>query len=185
MDDIELLRGILAGTGDLIEGVTDDQWDRPTPCPDYDVSTLVDHILGWARVFASGANGQKFDGDPSDYHRGDHPEAEFRATADRIVDGWREHGFDRQVHLSGADSPAMMAFNMTVMEYLTHGWDLATATDQPMPWSEEEAVEVLARAEKTLPAQYRGEGMPFGDIVEIADTAPAADRVAAFMGRTP
>jgi uncharacterized protein (TIGR03086 family) len=78
-----------------------------------------------------------------------------------------------------------MAFNMTVMEYLTHGWDLATATGQPMPWSEEEAVEVLTRAESTLPAEYRGEGMPFGDIVEVPDTAPAADRVAAFMGRTP
>ena len=27
--------------------------------------------------------------------------------------------------------------------------------------------------------------MPFGDIVDVPDTAPAADRVAAFMGRTP
>ena len=33
MDEIELLRGVLAGTGDLIEGVGDDQWDLPTPCP--------------------------------------------------------------------------------------------------------------------------------------------------------
>ena len=78
-----------------------------------------------------------------------------------------------------------MAFNMTVMEYLTHGWDLATATGQKMPWSDDEAADVLARAEKTLPAQYRGDGMPFGDIVDVPDTAPPADRVAAFMGRTP
>ncbi len=149
------------------------------------MGTLVDHILGWARVFASGAEGGKFEGDPSDYSEGPDPAAEFRATADRIVDGWQEHGFDRQVHLAGADSPGMIAFNMTVMEYLTHGWDLATATDQSTPWSEEEAEDVLARAEKTLPAQYRGDGMPFGHIVEASDDASAADRVAAFMGRTP
>ena len=99
MDEIELLRGVLAGTGDLIEGVGDDQWDQPTPCPDYDVGTLVDHILGWARPFAAGANGEKFEGDPSDYWRGDDPAGEFRATADRIVAGWEEHGFDREVTL--------------------------------------------------------------------------------------
>ena len=185
MDEIELLRGILSGTGDVIEGVGDDQWDLATPCPDYDVSALVDHILGWARSFAAGANGEKLEGDPSDHHRGDDPAGEFRATAARIVDGWEEHGFDRQVSIGGGESPASMAFNMTVMEYLTHGWDLATATGQPMPWSEQEAAEVLTRAESTLPAQYRGEGMPFGDIVEVPDTAPAADRVAAFLGRTP
>lgn len=185
MEEIELLRGVLAGTGDLIEGIGDDQWDRPTPCPDYDVAGLVNHILGWARVFAAGASGEKFEGDPSDYERGADPAAEFRATADRIVSGWMEHGFDRQVTLSGGESPATMAFNMTVMEYLTHGWDLATATDQPTPWSDEQAAEVLARAEVTLPAHYRGEGMPFGEIVEPPADASAADRVAAFMGRTP
>ncbi|MEA2827367.1 MAG: hypothetical protein QOG43_1806 [Actinomycetota bacterium] len=187
MDEIELLRGILTGTGDVIEGVGDDQWSLPTPCPDYDVSTLVDHILGWAPAFAAGANGEKFEGDPSDHHRGDDPAREFRAAADRIVAGWEEHGFDREVSFGGGggDSPGPVAFNMTVMETLTHGWDLATATGQPMPWSDEQAAEVLARAEKTLPAQYRGDGMPFGDIVEVPDTAPPTDRVAAFMGRTP
>ena len=102
-----------------------------------------------------------------------------------MVAGWREHGFDRPVRLVGGESPAPMAFNMTVMEYLTHGWDLATATGQPKPWSEEQAAEVLARAQTTLPPQYRGEGMPFGDIVDVPESAPAADRVAAFMGRTP
>ncbi|HEX7276558.1 MAG TPA: maleylpyruvate isomerase family mycothiol-dependent enzyme, partial [Acidimicrobiales bacterium] len=119
MDEIELLRGVLSGTEKLIGGVGDDQWDQPTPCPDYDVGALVDHILGWARVFASGAEGEVFEGDPSDYSRGSDPAAEFRAVGDRMVDGWREHGLDRQVHLAGADSPGLVAFNMTVMEYLT------------------------------------------------------------------
>ncbi len=185
MEEIELLRGVLAGTDQVIAGVGDDQWGLPTPCPEYDVGALVDHILGWARPFAAGANGEEFEGDPSDHHRGDDPAGEFRAAAARIVAGWEEHGFDRQVSLAGGESPAATAFNMTVMEYLTHGWDLATATGQPTPWSEEQAADVLARAEKTLPAQYRGEGMPFGPIVDVPDDAPAADRVAAFMGRTP
>ena len=169
----------------MIEGVGDDQWELPTPCTEYSVGGLVDHILGWAQAFAAGANGDAFEGDPSAVHRGPDPAGEFRATAESMVAGWREHGFDRQVRLVGGESPAPMAFNMTVMEYLTHGWDLATATGQPKPWSEEQAAEVLARAQTTLPPQYRGEGMPFGNSVDVPEAAPAADRVAAFMGRTP
>ncbi|MEA2686905.1 MAG: hypothetical protein QOE93_2100 [Actinomycetota bacterium] len=71
------------------------------------------------------------------------------------------------------------------MEYLGHGWDLATATDQTHPATEEQAEAALARAEQTLPAQYRGDGMPFGHAVDVPDTAPAIDRLAAFLGRTP
>jgi hypothetical protein len=68
---------------------------------------------------------------------------------------------------------------------MTHGTDLAMATGQTIPYSEAEAAETLARAEKTLPPQYRGDHMPFGHIVPIANDAPAVDRLHAFLGRRP
>jgi hypothetical protein len=68
---------------------------------------------------------------------------------------------------------------------MTHGMDLAVATGQSVPYTEAEAAETLARAEKTLPPEYHGEGMAFGPIVPIADDAPAIDRLAAFLGRGP
>ena len=54
-------------------------------------------------------------------------------AADRLIAGWSDHGLDRQVRLSGGELPGPMAFNMTVMEYMGHGWDLATATGQAYP----------------------------------------------------
>jgi uncharacterized protein (TIGR03086 family) len=78
-----------------------------------------------------------------------------------------------------------MVVNMTVMEYLTHGWDLAIATGQPVPYADEEAAAALERAQGTLPPQYRGAGQPFGDIVEVPDDAPAIDRFVGFLGRNP
>jgi hypothetical protein len=54
-----------------------------------------------------------------------------------------------------------------------------------VPYSEAEAQEVLRRAEGTLPAQYRGGDMPFGEIVPVPDDAPAIDRLVGFMGRDP
>jgi uncharacterized protein (TIGR03086 family) len=116
---------------------------------------------------------------------GDDPAGEFRAAADSLVAGWRDNGLDRTVSISGGESPGEMAFNMTLMEYLTHGWDLAVGSGQPVPFTDEESEQVLARAERTLPAQYRGEGMPFGEIVPVAADAPAIDRLVGFMGRAP
>jgi uncharacterized protein (TIGR03086 family) len=185
VDEIQLLEGVLAGTAEVIEGVADDQWRMPTPCPEYSVEGLVDHIIGWAQLFEAGANGRSFDGDAAAFRHGADPAAEFRSAAAGIVAGWRDHGFDRQVRISSGELPAEMAFSMTLMEYLTHGWDLATATSQASPWSEEEAAATLRRAEATLPPQYRGEGMPFGPVVPVDEGAPSIDRLAGFMGRSP
>ncbi|HUP84846.1 MAG TPA: TIGR03086 family metal-binding protein [Acidimicrobiales bacterium] len=185
MDDLELLERVLDKTGDLVAGVTPDQYDRPTPCPDYDVRALVNHITGWVQSFAAGANGNTFDSDPNAYEAGDDPSAEFRAAASEVLSGWRTHGTDRQVGLAGGDLPGQMVLNMTIMEYLTHGWDLATATRQSVPYTEDEATAALERAQGTLPPQYRGADQPFGDIVEVPDTAPAVDRFIGFMGRDP
>jgi uncharacterized protein (TIGR03086 family) len=185
MSEVVLLAGVLDKTGDVIAGVGTDQGALPTPCEEFDVNTLVDHIVGWIQVFDAGSNGRAFEGDATTYRCGTHPEAEFRAAAGGVVAGWETHGLDRQVRIVSGESPGQMVFNMTLMEYLAHGWDLATATGQRPPYTEDEATEILARAEGTLPPQYRGEGMPFGPPVPIDAGAPALDRFVAFMGRRP
>jgi uncharacterized protein (TIGR03086 family) len=185
MDDLELLERVLDKTGAIVAGVTPDQYDQPTPCPDYDVRALVNHITGWMRSFAAGANGGTYEGDPSAHVAGDDPGAEFRQAAGQVVEGWRANGVDREVGLMGGQLPGQMVLNMTIMEYLTHGWDLATATRQPMPYTDEEAAAALERAQGTLPEHYRGEGQAFGDIVAVPDSAPALDRFIGFLGRDP
>jgi uncharacterized protein (TIGR03086 family) len=185
MDDIDLLEGVLDKTAGLLDGVTPDQLGDSTPCPDYDVQALVNHVTGWVQNFATAANGEPPTGDPTTYVAGDDPAAEFRAAAARVVEGWRTHGIDREVSMMGGGLPGQMVLNMTIMEYLTHGWDLAVATKQAVPFTEAEAAQALALAEGTLPAQYRGVDQPFGDVVEVPSTAPAVDRFIGFMGRDP
>jgi uncharacterized protein (TIGR03086 family) len=185
MNEVDLLAGVLSKTGDLIEGVRADQLGLPTPCDDYDVGALRNHIVGWVLVFEAGCHGRPYEGDASAYVCGADPAGEFRTAAAGLVAGWEKYGLDREVGLTGGKMPGTMAFNMTVMEYLTHGWDLALATGQPIPFTEQEGTETLARAESTLPAQYRGEGMPFGQIVPVEEHAPAVDRLVAFLGRRP
>lgn len=185
MNEVDLLAGILSKTGDLVEGVGADQLHLPTPCDDYDVAALRDHIVGWIQAFDAGRHGRPAKGDAATYRCGPDPAGEFRTAAASLVDGWAKYGFDRQVTVVGGAIPAEQAFNITVMEFLTHGWDLAVATGQPVPFTEREAAETLARAEATLPSQYRGENMSFGHIVPVDEDASAVDRLVGFMGRQP
>jgi hypothetical protein len=81
--------------------------------------------------------------------------------------------------------PVAMVFNMTVMEYLAHGWDLASATGQASPYVEADAADALKLAKVTLPPECQGEGMALGAIVPVSGEAPAINRLIAFLGRDP
>jgi uncharacterized protein (TIGR03086 family) len=185
MDEVDFLAGILSKTGGAIEGVGADQLRLPTPCAEYDVEALVNHLVGWIQVFEAGCHDRSYEGDAANYRCGADPAGEFRTAAASLVAGWQKYGLDREVALTGGKWPGVQVFNMTVMEFLTHGWDLAVATGQPIPFTEQEAAETLARAEVTLPPQYRGENMSFGHAVPVDEHASAVDRLVAFLGRDP
>ncbi len=184
MSDIDILESVLVKDRELIGAVTPEQSIAPTPCPDYDVRTMVNHLVGWSQVFAAAANGRTFDGDPTAYD-GPEPAADFTAIATDIIAGWRAGGVDRQVAMMGSKEAGQVVLNMTLMEYVAHGCDLAKGVGQEPPFTHDELTTALARGQDTLPEQYRGAGMPFGDIVEVPDDAPVLHRFLGFMGRRP
>ncbi|MGH9063895.1 MAG: TIGR03086 family metal-binding protein [Acidimicrobiales bacterium] len=180
--DVDVLESVLGKDAALIREVRPDQWTGPTPCPDYDVRALVDHIVGWLQVFGAAATGRTVDGDPATFTSSD-PVGEFRAAAAEVVAGWRSGGVDRTVRLAGPDLPGQMVLAMTLMEYVTHGCDLAAATSQAVPFSDAELELALERARATLPDQYRGEGQAFGLALDVPEGAPVLERLLGFMGR--
>lgn len=183
---VELVAGALGRVTGLVGGVGDDQWDGPTPCAGFTVRQLVAHMLGWLHVFAAAANGVAPDTDPAGYVLGRDPAGSFSATAASLVEGWRRLGVDRPVRMTGeAELPGPMVLGMTLIEYVTHGWDLATATGQPVPFRDDEVDAALAAARASLQPQYRGAGMPFGEEVPVPDDASPIERLAGFMGRRP
>jgi len=182
LSDVDALASVLAKDEVLISGVRSDQWAGPTPCPEYDVRTLVNHIVGWLQVFEAAANERAFDGDAAAFTTSD-PVSDFQTAAAGVVAGWRTGGVDRTVRLTGPDLPGQMVLAMTLMEYVTHGCDLSVATGQSVPFNEAELQLTLERARATLPDQYRGQGKPFGDVVEVPEDAPVLHRFLGFMGR--
>jgi uncharacterized protein (TIGR03086 family) len=183
MSDIDILESVFEKDVRLLDGVSDDRLTAPTLCPDYDVRGLVNHTVGGLREFAAGAHGEPLDMAAMQKFQAQDPPAEFRAAADKSLDGWRRYGTDREITLFGGPSPGDAILSMTLMEYLTHGVDLALATGQEVPFTDQELQATLTRAQQTLPDEYRGEGKMFGPRIDVAPDAPLLTRYLAFMGR--
>ena len=172
--DPELLESVLGKTTALIAGVRPDQAHLPTPCAEYDVEQVVAHQVGWVSKFAAQLTDQPFEADPNAYEPGPEPAAEFAQAATVVV----------EVYERGGEATQRVPLRLLLMEYLTHGWDLAIATGQPVPYTSEEAEPGLAMAQGMLKPEYRGPGQAFGYETEVAESAGTVDRLVAFSGRS-
>jgi uncharacterized protein (TIGR03086 family) len=182
-NDVDVLQGVLDKLEGLVAGVRPDQLDQRTGCPDFDVRGMVNHIVGFLQNFAAAAQGRKAELDPTKV-RSDDPVKDVRVAAEQTIQGWRELGTDRKVSVMGPDgSPGEMVLGMTIIEYVSHGSDLALATGQAIPFTDDEFAVALARAEASLTDEFRGEGKPFGPRLDVAADAPVRERFLAFMGR--
>ncbi len=184
MHDLDVLESVLAKDQTIIDSIQPDQLHSPTPCPDFDVARLVNHIISGLQRFAAGVNGSSFTGDPDSFI-GDSPSRDYRNAADGLLAGWNQCGMDRTVHLGNADLSGKIVMARALTEYLTHGCDLAIALGREVPFSDEEITVVFERASATLGEEYRGEGKPFGPIIDVPWSAPVLDRFLGFMGRKP
>jgi uncharacterized protein (TIGR03086 family) len=171
--DVDRLASALDVTEAIVAGVRPEQAHQPTPCQDYEVTQLLDHLVGWAVNFADKANGVTPAADPTGMTAGDDPRATYHDAAARLVDGYRAGG-------EGATP-----LGVVLMETVTHGWDLAVATGQPTPYPDDAVEAALAAGQGMLQPKYRGEGQPFGDEVEVSSSGSPVDRLVAFMGRDP
>ncbi len=178
MTDIDIVEGVLDKLAGLVEGVRPDQRDDATPCPGFTVGALVDHIVAILGGFAAGAQG----GSAPAVNASD-PAAAVRVLGEQVVDGWRTLGTDRDVSVtgSGPGMPGEAVLGMTAIEYVAHGTDLAIATGQAIPFTDEEFAYALAQVEVTLTDEYRGDS--FGPKLPVAADAPVRDRFLAFVGR--
>lgn len=184
MSDVDVLESVVAKGARLVENVPPDHLGAPTPCTDFDVKALLDHIVGWLRSFAASANEREATEDPGTYTTDGHAAA-YREAADDLVAGWRAHGTERSVRFATAEMPGAAVLAMTLIEQVTHLCDLAIATGQEVPFTDEEVETALGHARANLPDEFRGEGKMFADVVPVPDDAPAVDRLLGFMGRRP
>ena len=188
MEPTVALHRALDQTTGIVDRITDDQLDRPTPCEDFDVTALLNHTVASMQGLANAASGEPWD--MATYGQdllGGDPVGTFRAAASSLREATAgDDVLDRPWNMPFGESPGSQAINIAIMEVVQHGWDLARATDQrDVPFDDELSETALELARKNLPPDDQRPAAAFGPSVPAADDAPAHDRLAAFMGRTP
>ena len=139
MDVAELHSKCVAVFVERVRLVTDGQWALPTPCSEWTVRQLVNHMVAeelWTPPMMAGERIE----DVGDRFAGDLLGADPVATAERaapaavraVVEPVRD---GRTVHLSFGDTPAGEYAMQLAADHLIHAWDLSAATgaDRALP----------------------------------------------------
>jgi len=168
----------------VIAGVRPDQLDQSTPCSEWDVRALMNHIIGAHYYFTGALRGQEMDPNatPPDFAAHD-PVGTFTQASEGMLEAWREPGaLDRTVQTLLGPMPASMLIGMHTMDNLVHAWDLARATGQDEHLDAEMATQLLGMMHQVNPP--RGEGAPFKPEQPCPAGAIPEHQLAAYLGRS-
>jgi uncharacterized protein (TIGR03086 family) len=161
--------------------------DTKTPCPDWDLRTLLNHTILWTAYSAERrAHGESVAEDlmSKDFTAEPGYAEAYQAQIAKAVHAWSDPEVwagDRSV--MGSAMPAADIAAMLIMEMVLHGWDVAKATGQDYHCNGELAQAVLqtVQAQGEMFRQYQG----FAAAVQVPDDASAFDRALGLSGRHP
>lgn len=182
---IEVLEDVIEQSTKLLEDITGDQVNSPTPCAEFNVGELAHHLTYWVSAFASFAESRQISEQAAEATRSDVPTAKYMAAGTSLIAALRSAGLDGNVKFFGHDLPTESLLYMALIEVVGHSLDLAKATGQHQPFSAAQLALTLERAKAKLPATERGDAGNFASEVQISNNADLADRVLAFLGRQP
>ena len=138
--------------GERLSAVTGSDWDRPTPCDDWDVQTLVAHVVtGEALVARLLREGGSWDTEVDPSILGLDPMAAWRGTALAALNAASADGVLDALHPhSLGDLPGGVVVGFRVTENLEHGWHRARAGADHGE-VRRDAVAVLGARERAVP----------------------------------
>ncbi len=185
------LRPTTTALAALVRGVRDDQLTGPTPCPDYSVADLLDHIGGLSVAFAHAARKDDLTAHAPSAD-GSRLEDGFRdriATAlGELGEAWQDPGaYDGMTMAGPIELPAEEAARVALDEVAVHAWDLAVATGQPYPGDPAAvaACRDFVAAFEPPPGGAADDGGLFGPPVAVPPDASALDQLIGATGRDP
>lgn len=158
----------------VLRNIKEQDGTSPTPCSEYDVDALVEHLLGSLVGLAAIAGAET-----TVPTTGSH-EDRVSTLADQTITAWRSVDLTGSVATPNGDRPADFVVRIIPLELVLHGWDLAQATGQTPHISD--SVVAYVR-ELTTPVVEAVRGSSIAAPVSEPGTSPLDD-FAAFAGRT-
>lgn len=173
---------------DIVRNVKPDQLANQTPCAEYDVRRLVNHLLFWGPTLVGAGRGEVValpaESETEVDLAGDDWAAALEAHVGRAVAAWGEPGaWEGMTTIAGQQLPAEIVGGMVVGELVVHGWDLAKATGQHPEW-DGELLDYLHAEVARSAEQGRAMGV-YGPAVAVPAESSTLDRTLALSGRDP
>jgi uncharacterized protein (TIGR03086 family) len=187
MDRIDLLNRVMDDARTLVDSVTPRELDQPTPCTEWDVRGLIQHMAGVCSVFGDAVAGREPAGQFGSTPAPDSdPVSAFDAASRALTQAWQAPGvMDRTLKLPFGETPAEMGINVVIADQLVHAWDLATALGRPFTMNQKAAEASLQMMQQIMKPEYRGPGRGFAEEVPCSPDASLQERLLAFSGRQP
>jgi len=189
---MDLLAGIQAAATEfarLVDGTRPDQLDDPTPCADYKVRDLINHVASGATMFAIAFDqGSVPDEDLAPLFGdvlGDDYKGALAAAMDKAATAFNRPGaLEGSVVLPFGEFAREDALGLAVFDVMVHAWDLASSTGQELRLTEADAAVGLELAREHIVDAMR-DGNTFADIVIVDEESGAWAELVAFTGRQP
>ena len=178
-DELASAEATLQVLQQVVHGIATSELTNQTPCREFDVAGLTDHLLNSITLLGRAAGAQL-----PERHPADSVERQIVAAARTALDAWHRRGLEGSVPFGSGEAPARFMAGIFSLEFLVHAWDYAAATGRPIdvPDSLTEYVSGLAHRVVTPESRARA---GFDDPVEVSQDASPLDRLVAFTGRRP
>ncbi|KRE93671.1 hypothetical protein ASG76_14655 [Nocardioides sp. Soil774] len=185
--EFDVLTGIersVQMVGRLVAGIREEEWPAASPCEEWSVRDVLNHVVGGMRIFVAELTGRAPEAEHEADWLGLDPQGAFTEAAELDLAAWRgSDAMAGMVTISLGTLPASFAAVIHLLELVGHGVDLAVATEQIDLLDErlcEDVLELLAGM-GGLDA-YRVPGV-FGSEVQVDSDALAHARLAGYLGR--
>ncbi len=175
---VQTARGVIA----RIDGANA---ERATPCAPWTVGDLGRHLVGVFHRVAAAPSGADLLAFPllADIDIA-HVAAEFDRAVGASHVAWSDDAtLGQMIDAPFGTLPGAVVLGIWATEPLVHTRDLAVAMGVEPTWPMPDVEMSLAATMAEMPPTGRPAEVPFADRVDIADDAPAIDRLAAYLGR--
>ncbi|MEU7764458.1 TIGR03086 family metal-binding protein [Nocardia sp. NPDC049190] len=197
----EVLDAAYRALDSVIAGIADDQWHAPTPCSEWNVTQVVQHAAGDQLAYAESlgiGDGPAYNPfAPSGTVDGS-PVQLVRAAIERAAVAWATVADDTEVVPTPLPHGALatpVAAVMCALDAAVHAWDIAIATSQPSPLTDDLAVHLLTAARTVHPAPGSGaraeiieplrQWGAYAPIVGGSAVGTTAAELLRYLGRNP
>ncbi len=187
--DVDMLQRACDITDRVMSGVQPAQLGGPTPCRDWTVRELMEHMVSSTDFFADAAERGSVAEDrewPS--YSPEELVPAYRRHAGRLMAAFRAPGvMDRPMVILAGSPTASFCLQIAISERFVHAWDLAAATGQPFDEGADIAEALLASPEYvSVNSEVRSNTPPpLGPELAVQSGAGPVLRLVAFLGRDP